>query len=183
MPLHLLFNLYALWLTGPFVERLYGRVAFVVLYVLFAAGGSLGTFAFGSAQYGVGASGAIFGLFGLMFAVQVVHRPLLDRQARAFMGQMGGLIAFNLLLGFMLSGTVDNWAHIGGLVSGLWVGLLFAPSRIPTMRSLWMRPGAAPGTMVPAFGAGGMRTIRVVGLMGLAVFYLFLWTLGAAAWG
>ncbi|MDP2350123.1 MAG: rhomboid family intramembrane serine protease, partial [Chloroflexota bacterium] len=56
MPLHLLFNLYALWLAGPFVERFYGRKAFVALYLLFALGGSLGTFAFGDARFGVGAS-------------------------------------------------------------------------------------------------------------------------------
>ena len=183
MPLHLLFNLYALWLTGPIVERLYGRGPFLAAYLLFAAGGSLATFAFSSVQYGVGASGAIFGLFGLLFAVQIVHRPVLDRQSRSLMGQLGGLIAINLLFGLVLRDTVDNWAHIGGLVTGLWIGLLFPPTRIPSLRSMWLRPGETPGTVVPAFGAGGSRAIRAVGLVGLAGFLLVLWTLGAAAWG
>ena len=183
MPLHLLFNLYALWLAGPFVERFYGRTAFVALYLLFALGGSLGTFAFGDARFGVGASGAIFGMFGLLFAVQVVHRPVLDRAARSFLGQMGGLIAINLLLGFVLRGVVDNWAHIGGLVTGLWIGLLLPPTRVPSLRSMWTRPGPTPGTVVPAFGASGARTVRVVGLVALAGFLLLLWTLGSAAWG
>ena len=75
MPLHLLFNMYALYLAGPFVERLYGRTRFLALYLACAAGGSLASFAFGDAPYGVGASGAIFGLFGLLIAVQYVHRP------------------------------------------------------------------------------------------------------------
>jgi membrane associated rhomboid family serine protease len=181
MPLHLVFNMYALWLAGPFVERLYGRTAFLGQYLLFALAGSLATFAFGDGARGVGASGAIFGLFGLMFAVQVVHRPALDRQARAFMGQMGGLIAVNLLFGVLIPG-IDNWAHIGGLVAGLWIGLLFAPSRVPSMRSMWMRQGATPGTVVPVFGAGGTRAVRAGGLVALAGFLLLLWTLGAAAW-
>ena len=48
-------------------------------------------------------------------------------------------------------------AHIGGLVTGLVIGVLFAPSRVPTLRSLWVRPGPTPGTTVPAFGTGGNR--------------------------
>jgi membrane associated rhomboid family serine protease len=183
MPLHLLFNLYALWLAGPFVERLYGRGTFLVLYLLFAAGGSLGTFAFGAGQYGVGASGAIFGLFGVLFAVQVIHRPMLDHQSRAFLGQMGGLIAINLLIGFMFGDTIDNWAHIGGLVTGVWIGVLFPPTRVPTMRSRWLRPGVTPGTVVPVFGGAGTRAARVAGLLGLGALFLVCWSLGVAAWG
>lgn len=183
MPLHLLFNLYALWLAGPFVERLYGRGIFLVLYLLFAAGGSLGTFAFGAGQYGVGASGAIFGLFGLLFAVQVIHRPVLDHQSRAFLGQMGGLIAINLLIGFVFGGTIDNWAHIGGLVAGVWIGVLFPPTRVPTMRSMWQRAGSTTGTVVPAFGAAGTLAVRAAGLLALGALFLVLWSLGVAAWG
>ncbi len=183
MPLHLLFNLYALWLAGPLVERLYGRWTFLVLYLLFAAGGSLGTFAFGAGRYGVGASGAIFGLFGLLFAVQVIHRPVLDRQSRALLGQMGGLIAINLLIGFVFGDTIDNWAHIGGLVTGIWIGVLFPPTRIPTLRSMWLRPGPTPGVAVQAFGEVGTRALRVAGLIALAALFVVLWTLGVAAWG
>lgn len=183
MPLHLLFNMYALYLAGPFVERLYGRVPFLLMYVVFAAGGSLATFAFGDGPYAVGASGAIFGMFGLLFAVQVVHRPILDRGSRAFLGQMGGLILVNLLLGFVLPASVDNWAHIGGLVAGLWTGFLFAPSRVPTMRSIWLRPGTTPGTVEPALGATTTRLIRVSGMVLLGAFLLVLWVLGSAAWG
>jgi hypothetical protein len=96
---------------------------------------------------------------------------------------MGGLIAINLLLGFVLRGIIDNWAHIGGLVTGMWIGLLIPPTRVPSLRSMWTRPGPTPGTLVPAFGASGTRAVRVVGLVGLAGFLLLLWTLGSAAWG
>ncbi len=180
-PLHLLFNMWALWIAGPYVERLYGRTAFLLYYLVFAAGGSLMTFAFSSAQYGVGASGAIFGLFGLLFAAQVIHRPLLDRQSRNLLGQLGGLIAINLVFGFVVPG-IDNMAHLGGLLTGFWLGALFPPSRVPTLRSLWMRPGPTPGTMVPVFGSSGMQAVRIAGLLLLAAAFLVLWSLGVAAW-
>jgi membrane associated rhomboid family serine protease len=182
MPLHLIFNLYALYLAGPFVERLYGRAAFLVFYLVMATGGSLATFAFGDAARGVGASGAIFGLFGLLIAVQYVHRPVLDRGSRAFMGQFVGLVALNLVLGFAMGNVVDNWAHIGGLVTGLWLGVLFAPGRVPTIRSLWMRPGASPGTAVPVFGTNGSLAIKAIGVAFLGFAFLALWALGVAAW-
>jgi rhomboid protease GluP len=182
MPLHLLFNMYALYLAGPFVERLYGRGAFLLIYLATAVGGSLASFAFSDAPYGVGASGAIFGLFGLLIAVQYIHRPVLDRQSRAFLGQLMALVILNLILGFAMGGTIDNWAHIGGLVTGLWLGVLFAPANVPTMRSMWQRPGPTPGTTIPVFGRSGAAVIRVGGVAFLAVFFGILWTIGYAVW-
>jgi membrane associated rhomboid family serine protease len=185
MPFHLLFNMYALWLAGPFVERLYGRARFLVFYLVFAAGGSLLTFALSTspdARYGVGASGAIFGLFGLLFAAQRIHRPVLDRQSRAFLGQLGGLLAINLLFGILIPG-IDNMAHIGGLIAGAWLGLLIAPTNVPTLRSLWLRPGPVPGTTVPAFGGGSTQLIRLAGIVALLGFFALLFTIGVSAWG
>ena len=184
-PLHLVFNMYALYLVGPFVERLYGRGLFLVFYLVTALGGSLGSFAFGTgcdSLLAVGASGAIFGLFGLLVAVQFVHRPMLDRGARAFMGQLVGLIILNLILGFTMGG-IDNWAHIGGLITGLWLGLFFAPANVPTMRSMWLRPGPTPGTTVQAFGAAGARVLRIAAVAGLAAGFAVLWFEGVAYWG
>jgi membrane associated rhomboid family serine protease len=182
-PLHLLFNMYALWLAGPFVERLYGRVAFLAFYLVAALGGSLASFAIGEAQYAVGASGAIFGLFGVLTAVQFVHRPVLDRQSRSFLGQIVALAVLNVVLGFVESGIVDVWAHMGGLATGVWLGALFAPTRVPTLRSLWLRPGPTPGTTVQAFGTGGTQALRIAGLLILAAALLVLWSQGVAAWG
>ena len=181
MPLHLLFNLYSLWIAGPFVERLYGRGPFLAFYLVFAAGASLMTFAFSPAPLGVGASGAIFGLFGLLVAADRIHRPILDRQTRGFLGQLTALVVFNLFLGFILP-DVDNMAHIGGLLTGLVFGLLFVPSRVPSMRSLWMRPGPTPGTTVPVFGSGGTIVIRVAGLLLVAAAFAALWTIGEGVW-
>jgi membrane associated rhomboid family serine protease len=182
-PFHLLFNMYALWLAGPFVERLYGRLAFLAFYLLAALGGSLTSFAYGEAQYAVGASGAIFGLFGVLVAVRFVHRPMLDRQSRGFLGQIVALAVLNVVLGLVESGTVDVWAHMGGLATGIWLGALFAPTRVPTLRSLWVRPGSTPGSLVPVFGAGGTVAVRAAGLLLMAAAFAYLWVQGVAVWG
>jgi membrane associated rhomboid family serine protease len=179
--LHLLFNMYALWLSGPLVERMYGRWRFVVFYLVFAAGGSLASFAFSDARYAVGASGAIFGLFGLLFAVQRVHKPVIDRQSRSFLSQLGGLLAINLIFGFIIP-NIDNWAHIGGLVTGVAVGALLPPVKVHTMRSMWLRPGVT-GTLEPAFGEGGNRALRLVGLLVLAAAFGAMYSIGMVVWG
>jgi membrane associated rhomboid family serine protease len=182
MPLHLLFNMYFLYLAGPFVERLYGRWTFLLLYLVFAVGASLTSFAFSEAPLAVGASGAIFGLFGLLVAAERLHKPVLDRQSRAFLGQLAGLVVFNLILGFIIPG-VDNFAHIGGLVTGLAIGVLIAPTRVPTLRSLWVRPGPTPGVQVPAFGPAGNRALKGGGLVLVAIAFYVLWTIGLGVWG
>ena len=73
--LHLFFNMYALFLAGPVVERWYGSILFVVFYLLCAAAGSVASFLFGGSEFAVGASGAIFGLFGILLAAGRAHRP------------------------------------------------------------------------------------------------------------
>jgi membrane associated rhomboid family serine protease len=182
-PFHLPFNMYALWLVGPMVERLYGRSRFLVMYLVFTLGASLMSFAMATApddRYAVGASGAIFGLFGVLVAATVVHRPA-DHASRGFVGQIVALILINLLIGVTGQG-IDNWAHIGGLIAGLWLGVLILPTGVPTPRSMWMRPGPGPGTTMPLLGRGGMAAVTVAGIAALAVFFGLLWTIGLKAW-
>jgi membrane associated rhomboid family serine protease len=135
--LHLLFNMYALWLAGPIVERLYGPVMTLVFYLVCAAGGSLASFAFGDAPLGVGASGAIFGLFGILLIATRTHHPALDRASRNFVGQLGTILMINVIFGFLAAGYIDNAAHLGGFVSGGLLGLAFVPGRVATIRSMW----------------------------------------------
>ena len=70
-------------------------------------------------------------MFGLLIAAEFIHRPALDRQSRGVIGQLVTLVILNLILGFTVLGNVDNWAHIGGLVTGLWLGVLLAPDAGP----------------------------------------------------
>lgn len=166
--MHLGFNMYALFLVGPLVERLYGARIYGLMYLLAAASGSVGTFLLGSGEAGVGASGAIFGLFGVLFATSRAHRPVLDRRSQAMMGQVGGIIVFNLLLGFGLGGGfIDNFAHLGGLVAGLWLGFILPPSQVPTLGSLWQQPGGA--AIAPSRPMGSSLLLRSLGVVALVV--------------
>ncbi len=139
--LHLAFNMYALYLSGRIVERWYGSLNMLVFYLLCAAAGSIGSFVLGGAGTSVGASGAVFGLFGLLLAAGRVHHPV-DKQSRALVSQLGMLIAINLLFGFAVPG-IDNAAHLGGLAAGLWLGALIPPTKVQTLASLWQRTGEA----------------------------------------
>ncbi len=188
-PLHLAFNMYAIWIFGPLVERLYGRWRMLAVYVVCALGGSLLSFAPGPQivqnvvvnQLAVGASGAIFGLFGLLVGALAVQRPNLGPNTRGLFVNLVGLIALNLYLG-ATSPDIDNLAHVGGLLTGLWFGLLFMPTGVPVRNSLWLRPGPEPGTAVPLLGRGGMLAVQAIGLLGLAVAFGALWALGYQHW-
>lgn len=135
--IHLLFNMYALYIAGPLAEALYGRALFVAIYLLSAASGSVASFLLFPSP-SVGASGAVFGLFGLLFTATLVHKPALTRQARALTRQLGILIVINLVFSFAVSG-IDYGAHVGGLLGGAWLGLVVAPRGAATLRSLWQR--------------------------------------------
>jgi rhomboid protease GluP len=175
--LHLAFNMYALYIVGPLVERIFGPIQYVAIYILCAIGGSIASYII-FPEPAVGASGAIFGLFGVLFVAMWRHHPLLDRQARAVAGQIGFLIVFNLGLNIAMvtSGTaaIDIAAHLGGLATGAWLALVFTPGAGMTLAGLWQRPGSpgAPGSPV---GAGidqrGQAVVRVLGVAALlAVF-------------
>ena len=135
--LHLGFNMYALYLAGPIVERWYGGFRFLVFYLACAAGGSVASFVFGGPEPSVGASGAIFGLFGILFAANRVHHPV-DRQSRMLVRQIGMLVILNLLFGLAVPG-IDNAGHVGGLLTGLWLGAMLPPIRVQTLASMWQR--------------------------------------------
>jgi membrane associated rhomboid family serine protease len=172
--LHLLFNMYALWLAGPIVERWYGRVRFLGFYLACAAAGSTASFVFGGDAPAVGASGAIFGLFGVLLAAGRLHHPV-DRQSRALVGQLGMLIVINLAFGFASGLNIDNAAHVGGLVAGLWLGTVILPTGVPTLSSLWHRPSASPAARARPVGATaymalvGIAVVAVVVAVGIMV--------------
>jgi membrane associated rhomboid family serine protease len=120
--LHIALNGYALWIVGNVVETEIGRLRFLALYLACGLFASAASYAFGAILIpGVGASGAIFGLFGAFFAYNYSRRQLAFYAAR--MRQMGMLILLNLVLSFGFSSVIDWRAHLGGLVAGLAGGL------------------------------------------------------------
>jgi membrane associated rhomboid family serine protease len=138
--LHLFFNMYALFLAGPVVERWYGSILFVAFYLICAAAGSVASFVFGGGIPSVGASGAIFGLFGILLGAGRVHHPV-DRASRGLIQQLGVIILINILFGLASAGTIDNAAHLGGLAAGLWLGAWLRPTRVATLSAGWTIPG------------------------------------------
>lgn len=116
-PMHLLFNMYALWLTGQYLEPVLGRVRFLALYLVSALGGSVGyevltaypSLTRGWLQGTVGASGAVFGLF---LAVVVLNLKL-----KRDITSMLVVIAINAVLSIVIAGIAWQ-AHLGGAITG-----------------------------------------------------------------
>ena len=132
---HVLINMYSLWIVGPYVEKLYGSAKFVVFWVLTGIAGvvasyltvrpalatsSLGRFLFKNLDVpSAGASGALFGLVGVLFVFGIkFRRELPEGFKRAFGTGMLPIIIINLFIGFVGRGFIDNAAHLGGLLSG-----------------------------------------------------------------
>ncbi len=134
--LHIATNMFALYQVGTFVELLYGRVRMAIIYVLAIVGSGIAVYWFSFDAPTVGASGAIFGLFGALTAAGL----RLGKTGRDLVQQSAGIIILNLILGFTVFRFVSNAAHIGGLIAGLLFG--FALFRMP--RHLAAARAAAP---------------------------------------
>lgn len=149
--LHIAFNMYALLIFGAQVERLLGATRYIVLYVVSALGASVATYLFFT-PYGasLGASGAVFGLFGAYF--------VMARKLRADTSQLVFLIGINLAIGFAARGYINNYAHIGGLITGAAVAYVYTrvPRDAPAHAALQL--GGAAVVAVLLVGATVVRT-------------------------
>jgi rhomboid protease GluP len=116
--LHIGFNSYALWVVGPQVEKLYGGARFVILYVLTGIAGVAGSYLMHPETQSAGASGAIFGLFGVLLVFGIRHRHEIPPFFKRAVGTgVLPVILINLVIGFSIP-AIDNSAHIGGLLAG-----------------------------------------------------------------
>ena len=114
--LHLFFNMYALYIVGSQVESFIGKGKYTIVYLISAITASLLSLTFlPDNTVSLGASGAIFGLFGALLYFGYHYRLYLGNMIRS---QLVPIILLNLFLGFTFSG-IDNAAHIGGLVGGI----------------------------------------------------------------
>jgi membrane associated rhomboid family serine protease len=162
--LHLVLNMWALYLFGPLLEQLYGHFEYLAIYLLCAAGGSVLTILVAPDQAAVGASGAIFGLLGLAFAVSRRRHLALPRQTRMVLGQIGSLLVINLAFTFFVPG-ISITGHLGGLAVGLVLGWLLPPSPAFTMAGQWQ---AASGAVIE----GVSLYLRVAVYLGMAALLL-----------
>jgi membrane associated rhomboid family serine protease len=132
---HVLINMYSLWVIGPWVEKLYGSAKFVVFWVVTGIAGVVASYLTvipgarpgliasflikGHDDPSAGASGALFGLVGVLFVFGLKYRrELPEGFKRAFGTGMLPVILLNLAIGFVGRGVIDNAAHLGGLLSG-----------------------------------------------------------------
>ena len=127
---HLLLNMFSLWLLGLLIEDRVGPTRLAVVYLVSGVGGGLTSLWWHTQGINsVGASGAIFGLYGFLLALLVSKKLVLDKSdRRAMLGLVVYLVLSNLLSG--LSGNIDNAAHIGGLLTGLLVAGPLALARM-----------------------------------------------------
>jgi hypothetical protein len=130
----------------------------------------------------VGASGAVFGLFGALLVADRIHKPALTRNARNLTGQIGILIGINLFIGFSMPG-IDNAAHIGGLLAGAWLGYVLVP-RGARLDSFWSRPRAAGGSepSAPDSGQRSLRLRQVGGVAALIGVIVLALAIGPVTW-
>ena len=128
--LHLSFNCIALFIFGQQIEQIYGHGRFLALYFIAGLAGSVASYALSISAapntLGVGASGAVFGLLGGLVAFYTIHRDKFGEIGRQSLTGLLVIVAINVALGFVVPG-IDNFAHIGGFVAGLLVGLAYAP--------------------------------------------------------
>lgn len=120
--LHIAFNAYALWIFGPQMESALGRTRFLAIFFVSGFLASATSYAFGPVEtVGVGASGAIFGVFGAFIAYNYRRRHLAQAAANLRWAVMIILLNAVLTLGFA---SIDWRAHVGGVVSGFLAGLV-----------------------------------------------------------
>lgn len=120
--LHLLLNMYGLWVLGRLVEQFIGSARMLAVYMLAALGGSAASMLFGGPGTSAGASGAVFGLLGAAVAELALHRAAYPRRwSGALLGNLVFLAGANVVIG-LLYPVIDQSAHLGGLVVGALAG-------------------------------------------------------------
>ncbi|MFC8304742.1 rhomboid family intramembrane serine protease [Specibacter sp. NPDC057265] len=122
-PLHIAFNMYALWILGNALEPAFGRIRFLAVYLISALAGSVGVLLLSPLDTAVvGASGAVFGLFGALFVVQ--------RKRGGDLRQIVVLLLINAAIGFLIPGIAWQ-AHLGGLLAGALctAAIVYAPRK------------------------------------------------------
>ena len=118
--MHLLCNMYSLYIIGREVENLFGKIKYIIIFILSGIFGSIMSLAFTHNTISAGASGAIFGLLGALLYFGMHYRTYLGE---AIKRSIIPIIVINLIIGFFAEG-VDLAAHIGGLVGGVLVAMM-----------------------------------------------------------
>ena len=122
---HLLMNMFSLYLIGRGVEQYFNTTSYLTLYLFSGFLGSLASLYIHPVSVGIGASGAIFGIFGAMAGFFLAHRDKIESHTKAFMKDFSMMIGINAVIGFAIP-SIDVSAHVAGLVVGVVGGYILA---------------------------------------------------------
>lgn len=125
---HLLMNMVSLYLVGRGAEIHFDAKSYITLYFFSGIFGAFVSLAVHPQGVGVGASGAVFGLFGALAGFFLAHREKIGPQSKAFMKDFGIIILINIVFGLAVP-SVDMSAHIGGLITGFVGGFMIQRNR------------------------------------------------------
>jgi len=129
--LHVLFNMFSLYIFGPELEKIAGKARFITIYLLSGIVGNVATYLLNDSSYGsLGASGAIFGIFGAFGALVYYTRRTMPMLRKLILP----IIVISVIMTF-IQPNVNVYAHLGGLVTGFILGLIYLhPKRILSWR-------------------------------------------------
>ena len=160
---HILFNMWALWVVGPALERLFGRSRFVSLYLLSALGGGVLVYLLSPLNSATaGASGAIFGLFAATFVVG----KRLNLDVRGVVAVIVINLAFTFVLPLLSSHQISWQGHVGGLLTGALVAWVYAYA--PQAQRAAVQLGASVGLLVLFVALIWWRTADLRAMFGLS---------------
>jgi len=125
---HLLMNMVSLYLVGRGAEIYFDGKSYITLYFFSGILGAFVSLAVHPQGVGVGASGAVFGLFGALAGFFLAHREKIGPQSKVFMKDFGIIILINIVFGLAVP-SVDMSAHIGGLITGFVGGFVIQRNR------------------------------------------------------
>jgi|tagenome__1003787_1003787.scaffolds.fasta_scaffold20665188_2 rhomboid protease GluP len=159
--IHIASNMYVFWGLGMMAERLLGRLNFLAVYLLTGIAGNVLSLLLKPNIVGAGASGAIFGLAGILISVLQFGRLSVPPERLApLKKEVVKLALYNLVIGAVIP-AINNIAHLGGLIYGLLLGVLFAwSSRLEgDGRPKVQRIGLVVATLLLAFASYGIRQL------------------------
>jgi len=131
---HLLMNMFSLYLIGRGAEMYFDTKSYLSIYLFSGLLGGLASLYMHPVSVGIGASGAVFGVFGALAGFFLAHREKIQEHTKAFMKDFTIIIGINLVIGFSIP-SVDVSAHVGGLLVGVIGG--FALSKNPKWISVY----------------------------------------------
>jgi rhomboid protease GluP len=163
--IHIASNMYVFWGLGMMAERMLGRFNFLAIYLLTGIAGNVLSLLLRPNIVGAGASGAIFGLAGLLISVLQFGRLSVPREQLApLKKEVVKLALYNLLIGAVVPG-INNIAHLGGLIYGLLLGALYAwSSRLDgDARKKLQGIGLVAATLLLAVASYGIKRLYIPG--------------------